>query len=82
MAEKPITILRHEYMQDLCRITNESELPAFVKLEVIERLKSQLENLAQAELERDFTLYRQDVAKEKTVDQKEDNREKEDSGAH
>lgn len=64
MITKPITIARNEFMQAICDISNNSGLPAFVMLEVVERLKSQLEGLVQAELERDTVAYKSAMAKE------------------
>lgn len=55
--EKPITIRREEFMQSLCDISNQAGLPAFVMLEVIERLKNQLESMVQAEYQRDMLAY-------------------------
>lgn len=62
MVSKPITVARNEYMKAICDISNNSGLPAFVMLEVVERLKSQLEHLVQAELERDTAAYQQAMA--------------------
>lgn len=70
MISKPITIARNEYMQAICDISNNSGLPAFVMLEVVERLKSQLEGLVQAELERDTVAYKNAMANENSENAK------------
>lgn len=67
MPNKSITIIRHEFMRSLADTTNRTDLPAFVKLEVIERLKSQLENLVQAEYERDLAAYQAELEQERSV---------------
>lgn len=67
---KPITILRNDYMSNLCAITNNSGLPAFVMIDVLERMITQLNTLAQAELQRDITLYNDALAKEKNAEDK------------
>ena len=67
MPNKSITIIRHEFMQSLADTTNRTDLPAFVKLEVIERLKSQLENLVQAEYERDLAAYQAELEQERSA---------------
>ena len=64
MANKPLTVARNDYMQALCDASNNSGLPAFVMLEVIERMKIQLEQLAQAELERDMKVYQSAIEAE------------------
>lgn len=65
MSSKPITVARNDYMQALCDISNNSGLPAFVMMEVVERLKMQLERLAQAELERDTKAFNEQSKMEK-----------------
>lgn len=65
MSSKPITVARNDYMQALCDISNNSGLPAFVMMEVVERLRMQLERLAQAELERDTKAFNEQSKREK-----------------
>lgn len=67
MATKPITVTRTDFMDALANLINSYDLPAFVKLEVIERLKSQLENLVQAEYERDLAAYQAELEQERSA---------------
>lgn len=65
---KPITVARNEYMQALVDITNQSGLPYFVIVDVLERMKSQLEKLAEAQLQQDTAAYAKVLEKEKDID--------------
>lgn len=67
MATKPITVTRTDFMDALANLINSHDLPAFVKLEVIERLKSQLENIVQAEYERDLAAYQAELEQERSA---------------
>lgn len=67
MATKPITVTRTDFMDALANLINSYDLPAFVKLEVIERLKSQLENFVQAEYERDLAAYQAELEQERSA---------------
>ena len=69
---KPLSVARIEYMNAISEITNKSGLPAFVILEVIERFRSQLESLAQAEVQRDTALWKAEMAKATEADKAED----------
>ena len=65
---KPITVARNEYMQALVDITNQSGLPYFAIVDVLERMKSQLEKLAEAQLQQDTAAYAKALEKEKDID--------------
>lgn len=77
MTQKPITVARMDYMQKIADISNESGLPAFIMLEVIERFKSQLEQLADQQLAQDQRAYQEALIKAKAA--KEANEKKEES---
>lgn len=66
--QKPLTLLRNDYMNALANLSNQSGLPAFVMLEVVERMKSQLEKLAEAQLQQDTAAYAKALEKEKDID--------------
>lgn len=61
--QKPITITRNEYMTAICNITNQSAIPAFVKVEVLECVLRELRPMMDAELKRDMAAYRAAVQK-------------------
>jgi len=75
MAQKPITVARMDYMQKIADISNESGLPAFVMLEVIERFKSQLEQLADRQLVQDQRTYQEELIKAKAAKEANENKE-------
>jgi len=64
MARKPITVARRDYMAAVCEATNKSGLPAFVVVDVLEKVLSELRPAMDAELKRDFAAYEAEKAKE------------------
>lgn len=58
MAGKPLTVARHDYMQAMVDATNNSNLPAFVIVEVLENLLREMRPMMDAELKRDLATYR------------------------
>ena len=52
MTRKPITLARHDYMQGIVALTNQSGLPAFVMVEVLEQTARELRPLMDAELKK------------------------------
>lgn len=54
---KPITIARRDYINSICDVTNNSGLPAFVLVEVLEKVLSQLHQQEESELKRDEALW-------------------------
>lgn len=62
--QKPITIARRDYMTALCDITNNSNLPAFVIVEVLENILREMRPMMDAELKRDMATYRAAIQKE------------------
>ena len=71
MVNKPITVARNDYMAALCNITNQSNLPAFVVVDVLTRFTAELEKLAEAELSRDTAAYREAIQKAREGDQRQ-----------
>lgn len=61
---KPITILREEYVNKIVTVSNESALPAFVKLDVLEKVCEQLRKLAREEYAKDVSEYQNASADE------------------
>lgn len=51
--EKPITVARQEFTQDLVNLVNNSGLPAFVMRQSLAQMDQALAQLEQAQLEKD-----------------------------
>lgn len=64
MARKPITVARRDYMAAVCEATNKSGLPAFVVVDVLERVLKEMRSAADTEVQRDFARYEAEKAKE------------------
>ena len=58
MPQKPITVARRDYMQSVVDLTNNSGLPAFVMVEVLEHALNELRPMMNAELKRDEASWR------------------------
>lgn len=58
---KPITIARQEYLDNIVNLSNESPLPAFAKLEVLRLCTIELERVAKEELQRDTAMYQRSL---------------------
>lgn len=65
MAHKPLTVARRDYVEDIVNITNKTDLPMFVKVEVLERVLDEMRPLADNELKRDEASYRAALQEEK-----------------
>lgn len=57
MKEKPITVLREEFVQNVVNLVNESELPAFVMLDVLKGIVTEVESLARRQYKEDLAKY-------------------------
>ena len=55
--EKPITLRREEFVNDLVKLVNDSGLPAFVMLDIFRAVTAQVENLARQQYEQDKKAY-------------------------
>ena len=64
MALKPITVARRDYMAAVCEATNNSGLPAFVVVDVLEKVLNKMRSAADTEVQRDFARYEAEKAKE------------------
>ena len=62
--QKPLTIARNDYMTALCVLTNNSNLPAFVIVEVLESVLREVRPMMETELKRDMATYRAAMQKE------------------
>ena len=56
--KKPLTVARNDYMTALCDLTNNSNLPAFVIVEVLESILREVRPMMETELKRDMVTYR------------------------
>lgn len=64
MPQKPITIARRDYAQDIVNLTNNSGLPAFVMVDVLEHVLNELRPLMNTEVKRDEATWRAAMQKE------------------
>ena len=62
--EKPLTIKRAEFSQRLADAINESELPAFVVADILERVTEHVKRLANEQFMNDKQAYEQACADE------------------
>lgn len=62
---KPITVERADFINAICKTINASPLPAFVKVEVLERVLDQLRPQIDAQYQQDAAFYKQQVEQEK-----------------
>lgn len=70
--EKPLTIKRAEFSQKLAQVINESELPAFVLSDILERVTDQLNKLANEQFMQDKQVYEQACNQELEDEAKEE----------
>lgn len=63
--DKPIVVERHNFVNALAETINAYNLPAFVKVEVVERLLSQLKSIERQELQRETVRYMKNKDQEK-----------------
>lgn len=57
MAIKKMSVLRREFISELCDLVNKTCLPAFVKVECMERALNEMRNIAEEEYQRDLQEY-------------------------
>lgn len=53
----PITVARQKYLENICAITNDSGLPAFVIADALEKLLAEVNRMAQDQLAQDMDAY-------------------------
>lgn len=73
MIQKPLTMLRNEYASAIIETTNNSNLPAFVAVDVLKDILRELQNLAGQQYQRDVQMYNQACQAEKEQEQKDVN---------
>lgn len=73
MTQKPITLARQDYINKLCEVTNNSGLPAFVTVEVLEKLLVELRKGVELELKRDEAEYRKSLMDAEKVENSGEN---------
>lgn len=55
--EKPITLRREDFVNDLVKLVNESDLPAFVMLDIFREVTLQVQNIARQQYEIDRKAF-------------------------
>ena len=71
MVQKPITVAREDYMKSICDLTNQSGLPAFVVVDILDDVISEMKRIANTELQRDTANYRAALIRESEEKSKE-----------
>ena len=61
---KPASIRRKECIDKLCNTINEAGLPAFVVVDIVERLLTECRTLAEQEFRRDVEAYHEQAKHE------------------
>ena len=62
--QKPLSIATRDYLQSMCDITNNCNLPAFVVVDALTKLLNQMQIEAEKELKHDEAIYRVTLQKE------------------
>lgn len=57
MMDKPLTIRRYELIDKLCNAINEAQMPAFVTVDILERMLIEVRKIADIEYENDLKSY-------------------------
>lgn len=55
--EKPLTVARQEFAENIVEVINNSGLPAFVMLEIVQSCERELTKLSQQQYEKDKEQY-------------------------
>ena len=66
---KPITIVRAEFVSNLTKLINESSLPPFIIEPILKDMYVEIRNIAQKQYESDKARYEQ--SKHKQIDKKD-----------
>lgn len=53
----PITVARQKYLENICAITNDSGLPAFVIADTLEKALAEVRKMEQDQLAKDLEVY-------------------------
>lgn len=54
---KPLSVVRHEVINTICFVLNNSNLPVFVKVELLERILAELRPCVETEYQRDLETF-------------------------
>ena len=57
--DKPITIRRAECIDGICSVINASGLPAFVVMDILDRIRTDVQQLVEQEYQRDLATYKE-----------------------
>ena len=55
--DKPLTIRRHELIDKLCNTINEAQMPAFITVDILERILIEMKKLSDVEYANDLKSY-------------------------
>ncbi len=55
--DKPLTVARQEFAENIVEVINNSGLPAFVMLEIVQSCERELTKLSQTQYEKDKAEY-------------------------
>lgn len=58
--DKPATLLQREFKDNLVKIINESKLPAFVLVPILEQALAEVKDIEQKQYEADKAAYEQE----------------------
>lgn len=65
---KPISVARREYIQSVVDLTNNSGLPMFTIVDILDGILKDARNLAETEYQRDLAAYKQQEGAEEHAD--------------
>ena len=63
---KPLTVARQEFAEHIVELINNSELPAFVALEILKSCEVELSALAQRQYEQEKAEYERSLEKDES----------------
>lgn len=62
---KPLTVARREFTENLVKLLNESKLPAFVTADILRQCVAELDNLAKQQYETEKAEYEKSLKESK-----------------
>lgn len=65
--DKPATLLQREFKDNLVKIINESKLPAFVLVPILEQALAEVKDIEEKQYEADKAAYEGDVNADNNV---------------
>lgn len=66
--QKPLSVARREYIQSVVDLTNNSGLPMFTIVDILDGILKDARNLAETEYQRDLAAYKQQEGAEEHAD--------------